>query len=69
MNLERNYWESGCLCVLIGRVEKKPENFDGKEACQYYYDNCICTRSDGHQVGYETDAEMRAEWLLMRGKV
>lgn len=69
MKQERNYWESGCLCVLTGRVEKKPESFGDKEACQHYYDSCICTRSDDHQVDYEADAEMRAEWLLVEGKV
>jgi hypothetical protein len=65
----RKYWESGCLCILTGRIEKAPENLDDESACGYYYNNCICTRSDGHQVDYKADAEMLAEWLLMKGSV
>lgn len=32
-----DYFESGCLCYLSGKIEKG-------NSYQYYFDNCTCTR-------------------------
>lgn len=41
----REYFESGCLCIQDGLIEKKDENFSDSLAVQYYEQNCSCSRN------------------------
>lgn len=40
----REYYESGCLCLLTGKLEKY-NGSDNEEAVDYYNDNCNCSRN------------------------
>lgn len=62
---EREYWESGCLCILTGRIKTISASCSHRFANNYYESNCRCTRHwDNSRVDRALDAEMRAKYKL-----
>lgn len=41
----RDYFETGCLCILAGDIEKKGEAVSDFEASVYYESSCKCSRN------------------------
>lgn len=41
----REYFEAGCLCILTGEIQKKPETVSDFEASVYYENSCKCSRN------------------------
>jgi len=41
----REYFETGCLCIAAGEVDKKPEQTPDAEAWEYYHQKCTCSRN------------------------
>lgn len=39
----REYYESGCLCILTNKI-KKTEGGDDAAAVSFYDENCTCSR-------------------------
>ena len=43
--LNREYFESGCLCIKAGLIEMKRKNFSDSLAVEYYEQGCTCSRN------------------------
>lgn len=39
----RDYFERGCLCIIDATIQKQDTSND-KDAVDYYWDNCKCSR-------------------------
>ena len=46
--MAREYFESGCLCLLKGSIQKQDEAIDSDTAAAYYERNCTCSRNYKH---------------------
>lgn len=44
----REYFESGCICILSGNIPKLSSDFDNWEAVEFYEKNCNCSRNYKH---------------------
>lgn len=54
-SVARHYFESGCLCIDSGVLEKLPAEVDNWKAVEYYHNNCKCSRNydDSYEIGDE----------------
>lgn len=50
--MDREYFETGCVCVLSGELDKAPVAMAENDAAEYYMTNCRCTRHP--EAGVET---------------
>jgi len=44
----RRYFETGCECILSGKIKKLPPETDDFEATEHYEDHCVCRRGVRH---------------------
>jgi len=47
--LTRDYFESGCLCILDCKIPKQPAKVSAKTAVKKYLASCKCSRHPEHQ--------------------
>ena len=45
LKANRDYFESGCLCIKNKVIEKRPVNENDRLAVKYYENNCQCSRN------------------------
>lgn len=45
---KRHYFEIGCLCLINNVMKRLPPSVSDKEAGEYYYENCECSRNYKH---------------------